>query len=195
MQTSQPRFLWTIIAGVSVMIFLGWTTHSRALAKGGGNAIDGRTHSAARSIATQGNPYATPYTGGKNASTKTSYSGEAARPTRPAVVEQFANVPLSFESNIGQVEPNIRFLSRGPGYLLLLTPTGSVLALRKPDHTGKTKPTASKPRKTQTRSCVSSWWAPTAALKSRDWTGSRGEPTTSSAMIRKSGGRMFRLMR
>ncbi len=39
--------------------------------------------------------------------------------------------PLSFEENRGQTDPAVRFLSRGDGYSLFLTPTEAVLALRR----------------------------------------------------------------
>ena len=44
----------------------------------------------------------------------------------------FARLPLSFEANHGQTDPQVKFLSRGRGYTLFLTPTEAVLALAKP---------------------------------------------------------------
>ena len=44
----------------------------------------------------------------------------------------YARVPLSFEANHGQAEPKVKFLARGRGYTLLLTPTEAVLSLRDP---------------------------------------------------------------
>jgi hypothetical protein len=38
---------------------------------------------------------------------------------------------LSFEANQGQTDPQVRFLSRGSGYALFLTPTEAVLTLQK----------------------------------------------------------------
>lgn len=40
-----------------------------------------------------------------------------------------ASLPLRFESNHGQSDPHVRFLSHGAGYTLFLTPTEAVLAL------------------------------------------------------------------
>ncbi len=37
----------------------------------------------------------------------------------------YAKLPLSFEANRGQTDPQVRFLSRGPGYTLFLTRTGA----------------------------------------------------------------------
>lgn len=37
--------------------------------------------------------------------------------------------PLTFEENQGQVDGPVKFLSRGPGYTLFLTPSGAVLSL------------------------------------------------------------------
>ena len=42
-------------------------------------------------------------------------------------------LPLSFEPNIGQADPHVKFLSRGPGYTLFLTEDEAVLALQKPE--------------------------------------------------------------
>ena len=41
------------------------------------------------------------------------------------------HLPLSFELNQGQTDPQVQFLARGPGYTLFLTKTETVLALRK----------------------------------------------------------------
>jgi len=71
----------------------------------------------------------------------TSFAGEisektAARSadatTRARIAQSFGNLPLSFEINKGQVEQPVKFLSRGPGYVLFLTPAEAVLALHKP---------------------------------------------------------------
>jgi hypothetical protein len=40
-------------------------------------------------------------------------------------------VPLSFESNQGQSDPRAKFLSRGNGYEMFLTPTEAVWVLAK----------------------------------------------------------------
>jgi len=42
----------------------------------------------------------------------------------------YGQLPLSFEVNQGQTDPTVRFLSRGQGYTLFLTPEEAVLALR-----------------------------------------------------------------
>src|SRR5882672_8260726 len=43
---------------------------------------------------------------------------------------QLLTAPMSFEANQGQTADSVRFLSRGPGYTLFLTPTEAVLSLR-----------------------------------------------------------------
>src|SRR5215813_1326933 len=47
-------------------------------------------------------------------------------------VENYARLPLSFESNVGQVDAKVKFLSHGPGYELFLTREGAVLSLGDP---------------------------------------------------------------
>lgn len=61
----------------------------------------------------------------------TTASSEAV--TDRAVLEsRYGNLPLHFEINEGQHQSNVRFLSRGPGYQLLLSSNETVLRLRKP---------------------------------------------------------------
>ena len=52
--------------------------------------------------------------------------------TRVRVQAAYGKLPLHFEANQGQTDPQVKFLSRGSGYTLFLTPTEAVLALRKP---------------------------------------------------------------
>ena len=40
-----------------------------------------------------------------------------------------AKLPLSFEPNLGQADPRVKFLSRGRGYTLFLTKDEAVVAL------------------------------------------------------------------
>jgi hypothetical protein len=42
----------------------------------------------------------------------------------------YGELPLSFEVNQGQAKSAVRYLARGPGYALFLTPTESILSLR-----------------------------------------------------------------
>jgi hypothetical protein len=42
----------------------------------------------------------------------------------------YANLPLRFEANAGQTDPQVKFLSRGRGYNLFLTPAEAILAMR-----------------------------------------------------------------
>jgi hypothetical protein len=50
----------------------------------------------------------------------------------PRVVEAYGLLPLSFEANQGQTAPEVKFLARGSGYALFLTPAEAVLTLRQP---------------------------------------------------------------
>ncbi|CUS31324.1 DUF7948 domain-containing protein [Candidatus Nitrospira nitrificans] len=53
----------------------------------------------------------------------------APTPTRQAVTTTMLGMPLQFEVNQGQVDAQVKFLARGSGYTLFLTPTESVLVL------------------------------------------------------------------
>ncbi|MGH7770807.1 MAG: hypothetical protein ACREQA_01055, partial [Candidatus Binatia bacterium] len=65
----------------------------------------------------------------------------------------FGKMPLHFEANQGQADARVKFLSRGHGYTLFLTPNEAVLTLHKSDaklspfssqHATKTEPSNSK---------------------------------------------------
>jgi hypothetical protein len=51
--------------------------------------------------------------------------------TREQVMGAYSNLPLCFEANEGQSDPQVRFLSRGGGYALFLTEEEAVLSLRR----------------------------------------------------------------
>ena len=51
---------------------------------------------------------------------------------RVRLSETYGKLPMSFEPNHGLTDEPVKFLSRGHGYKLFLTPTEAVLALRKP---------------------------------------------------------------
>jgi hypothetical protein len=44
--------------------------------------------------------------------------------------DAYGQLPLSFEANVGQIDPQIDFVSRGSGYTLFITPGEAVLSLR-----------------------------------------------------------------
>jgi Tol biopolymer transport system component len=50
----------------------------------------------------------------------------------PALTDAYRNLPMTFEKNQGQVDPRVKFISRGSGYNLFLTPDEAVLALNRP---------------------------------------------------------------
>ena len=49
-----------------------------------------------------------------------------------ALVQAYGQLPMSFQLNEGQTDPQVAFLSQGSGYALFLTPTESVLSLQTP---------------------------------------------------------------
>ena len=58
---------------------------------------------------------------------------------KPAM--SFAKLPLSFESNQGQADRRVKFLSRGRGYRLFLTGDGAVLTLQRANQKAKVERT------------------------------------------------------
>ena len=56
--------------------------------------------------------------------------------TQARVVADYGKLPMAFEANQGQADPEVQFLARGQGYGLYLTPTEAVLSLRAPTLSG-----------------------------------------------------------
>jgi Calx-beta domain-containing protein/beta-propeller repeat-containing protein/uncharacterized protein DUF4214 len=52
-------------------------------------------------------------------------------PDRPHAADTYRKAPLSFEANVGQADKSVKFVARGVGYQLHLTPTQAVLSLNK----------------------------------------------------------------
>src|SRR5665213_696870 len=70
---------------------------------------------------------------------KTEQSSSQNASAKLHVIDLFARQPLSFERNDGQTDARVKYISRGEGYTLFLTPTEAVLALRRPStRTGET---------------------------------------------------------
>jgi hypothetical protein len=66
------------------------------------------------------------------------------------VLDLYAKQPLNFERNDGQIDAQVKFISRGDGYTLFLTPDEAVLALRgalKQSDQGKRGLSESRPAK------------------------------------------------
>lgn len=60
-------------------------------------------------------------------------SGDLSKPEPEAqrkILESYGKLPLSFETNEGQTDAKVKFLSRGPGYTLFLTGDEAVFSLR-----------------------------------------------------------------
>ncbi|MGA8221160.1 MAG: kelch repeat-containing protein [Candidatus Acidiferrales bacterium] len=53
-----------------------------------------------------------------------------AKPPLRTIESAYGKLPLSFEANQGQTDQQVKFISRGPGYALFLTPDEAVLSLR-----------------------------------------------------------------
>jgi hypothetical protein len=59
---------------------------------------------------------------------------------RSRVLDTYGRLPLAFEANQGQTDPQVKFVSRGTGYNLFLTATEAVLTLRKGSRQEHTSP-------------------------------------------------------
>jgi hypothetical protein len=72
------------------------------------------------------------------------FTGILAAQSKPALQPDYGKLPLSFEANQGQTDPQVRFTSRGNGYGLYLTDSAAVLTLSK--HPAKNDPLSPKNR-------------------------------------------------
>ncbi len=57
-------------------------------------------------------------------------SRSAQNPSHSSLDRNYGKLPPTFEANVGQVDAQARFISRGPGYTAYLTSNGLVLSLR-----------------------------------------------------------------
>jgi hypothetical protein len=78
---------------------------------------------------------------GEGASTGAASHDFASTPAPPPS-GAYGDLPLSFEANRGQADPRVKYLARGRGYTLFLTPNETVLALRHASPAAKQKPAA-----------------------------------------------------
>jgi hypothetical protein len=58
---------------------------------------------------------------------------------RSHILDSYGNLPLWFEPNEGQADPQVKFLARGGGYALYLTPAEAVFVMNRRESNGKTK--------------------------------------------------------
>ena len=65
---------------------------------------------------------------GATSSSRTNHQPDKA--TRKRINGAFDKLPLSFEANRGQTIDEVKFISRGKGYSLYLTPTEALISLR-----------------------------------------------------------------
>ncbi len=67
----------------------------------------------------------------------TAATAPAVPPTQARIEADYGKLPYTFEANGGQADAAVKFLARGPGYSLFLTPGEAVLSL----HTSQPNPT------------------------------------------------------
>jgi Big-like domain-containing protein/carboxypeptidase family protein/beta-propeller repeat-containing protein/IPT/TIG domain-containing protein len=64
---------------------------------------------------------------------------EANREAKKQIAENYGRLPLSFEMNEGQIDPEVKFFSRGAGYGLYLTSSEAMIALNKRERLNSTQ--------------------------------------------------------
>src|SRR2546430_616141 len=74
-------------------------------------------------------------------------SASGAQASEARLHEAYGKLPLSFEANRGQTDPQVKFLSRGPHHTLFLTSDEAVMVFTKPELSAKNTPAEVKPAK------------------------------------------------
>ncbi|HST13211.1 MAG TPA: hypothetical protein VLL05_22730, partial [Terriglobales bacterium] len=101
-------------------------------------------------------------------------STQPASPAEQArITSSFGNLPLSFEPNLGQTDPQVKFTARGNGYQLFLTPAKAVMSL-------------ASPRKTDPRSDADHGTTPSEVRSSvvqMEFVGAQGQPEISPSVL------------
>ena len=69
---------------------------------------------------------------------------QTAKRSAAQVREAYGELPLSFEENRGQANESVDFVARGPGYVVALSPTEAIFALRKAGYGGGRNELASR---------------------------------------------------
>ena len=104
---------------------------------------------------------------------------EQNRVDQDKILESYGQLPLSFEANHGQSDPQVKFLSRGPGYTVFLTGDEAVLTL--PVAKGKAAGKENE-KKIATDSSLQNNALPVAPY--RDHVGSNPKPASRTALLR-----------
>src|ERR1700685_259113 len=60
---------------------------------------------------------------------KAQHASSSTLPSKTIIARNLLHAPMSFEVNAGQTDNRVKFLSRGAGYTLFLTPSEAVLSL------------------------------------------------------------------
>ena len=61
-------------------------------------------------------------------------AGQARQELGSTAEETYRRLPMTFEANLGQVDPEVKYLSRGHGYQVYLTAGEAVLVLMRPEN-------------------------------------------------------------
>ena len=68
------------------------------------------------------------------------FSAGGVQASETRLQEAYGTLPLSFEANRGQTDPQVKFLSRGPHHLLFLTSDEAVMVFLTPEPSVKGEP-------------------------------------------------------
>src|ERR1700735_5027177 len=71
--------------------------------------------------------------------------------TAAKLAEEYGRLPLAFDKNLGQTDSRVRFLARGQGYEMFLTPAEAVLALHDAPSASPTRASADAAPRSQAR--------------------------------------------
>jgi|HubBroStandDraft_6_1064221.scaffolds.fasta_scaffold00044_20 hypothetical protein len=79
-------------------------------------------------------------------------TGLTQSPTTKKAAANYANLPMTFEGNVGQTDPQVKFLSRGSGYVIFLTSGGIAFSAHSQLVANTGTPANAQPTPNQTQS-------------------------------------------
>ncbi|PYV39316.1 MAG: hypothetical protein DMG06_23495 [Acidobacteria bacterium] len=129
--------IWQLVIVSLVVVLLLVTTFALKTYAPNGTAKKAVAATPAK-VTAKGTPVSMPY----HERADSPVLSHASQESQKRFVKNYGKLPLTFEANRGQTDPQVKFLSRGPGYTVFLTSTEAVLTL----HGSEGKPGGASPK-------------------------------------------------
>ena len=166
--------IWQLVIVSLVVVLLLVTTFALKTYAPNGTAKKAVAATPAK-VTAKGTPVSMPY----HERADSPVLSHASQESQKRFVKNYGKLPLSFEANRGQTDPQVKFLTRGPGYSVFLTSGGMALTLRPSKITDSQHASSSADVPALSSSAASLTRAPTGTPSAwRPCSSSRSRPTT-----------------